>query len=254
MRQTLSRGVFAVAATSVLSLCGSSALADTQADGSAMNVPGASSGNTVQAPDHAPADPCGDTAHATDVLDTVFGDACADEPEETSADHDPEPERDPDSHDSGPGDVVSELLGQAQAVASADEGSRSTVQITDEESGLFCGALADAMSTLSLVTCADEDGGYGDDGYGDGGYGDGATPPVDHTPKETPPPADDKVTPPAEVKPPAADVEPPADDEDPPSLAETGAGALLSTAAVSTVLLAGGAVLYRRGRRTMPRQ
>ncbi|AJP02085.1 hypothetical protein TU94_11855 [Streptomyces cyaneogriseus subsp. noncyanogenus] len=242
--------MFAVAATSVLSLCGSSAFADTQADGSAMNVPGASSGDTVQAPDHAPAEPCGDTAHATDVLDPVFGDACADDPEATSADHDQEPgERGPDSHGSGPGDVVSGLLGRAQAEASADEGSRSTVQITDEESGLFCGALADAMSTLSLVTCADEDGGYGDDGYGHG-----VTPPVDHTPKETPPPADDKVTPPAEEKPPAAEVEPPADDEDPPSLAETGAGALLSTAAASTVLLAGGAVLYRRGRRTMPRQ
>ncbi|NEY36497.1 DUF320 domain-containing protein, partial [Streptomyces sp. PRKS01-65] len=255
MRQTLSRGVFAVAATSVLSLCGSSALADTQADGNAMNVPGASSGNTVQAPDHEPADPCGDVVAAAAALTPVFGDMCADEPEEASGDHDPDHgEQAPDSHGSGPAGATPDILGLVRSEASADE-VRSTAQLVDEESGLDCGALADAVNTLSLVTCAIEDDGYGTEetgGYGHEGYGDGPKPPVSDPPKQTPPPADDKVTPPAEAKPPVVEEAPPADGEDPPTLAETGAGTLLSTAAAGTVLLAGGMVLYRRGQRMMP--
>ncbi|MFD7770823.1 chaplin, partial [Streptomyces sp. NPDC059787] len=61
MRQTLSRGVFvaAAAATGILSLYGTPALADSYAAGKAEDSSGALAGNNVQVPVHAPVNACG---------------------------------------------------------------------------------------------------------------------------------------------------------------------------------------------------
>ncbi|CAL9522181.1 hypothetical protein SUDANB6_03874 [Streptomyces sp. enrichment culture] len=76
MRQTLSRGVFAVAATSILSLCGSPAFADAQTDGAALNVPDSLSGSNAQAPDETSESACDAVADATAGMSRAFGHAC----------------------------------------------------------------------------------------------------------------------------------------------------------------------------------
>src|SRR5690606_28154090 len=60
----------------------------------------------------------------------------------------------------------------------------------------------------------------------------------------------EKPEPPTKVKTPPTLEEPPAVDEpgNPPHLAETGSDGLLAASAAGAALLAGGAVLYRRGR------
>ncbi|MFI9241906.1 chaplin, partial [Streptomyces sp. NPDC053086] len=68
------------------------------------------------------------------------------------------------------------------------------------------------------------------------------TPPtrVTETPRPTPSPTRSQTLPPAGEEQPGG----------PPQLAETGSKTLLATSAVSAALLTGGAMLYRRGRRT----
>ncbi|MFJ1650131.1 chaplin family protein [Streptomyces sp. NPDC088337] len=78
MRQTLSRGVFAAAAaTSMLTLYGSPALADSHADGAAANSPGVLSGNVLQVPVHVPVNVCGNTVNVVALLNPAFGNRCA---------------------------------------------------------------------------------------------------------------------------------------------------------------------------------
>ncbi|GHD89669.1 chaplin [Streptomyces naganishii] len=78
MRQTLTRGVFAAAAaTSALSLYGSPALADSNADAVANGSPGLLSGNSVQAPVEVPVNVCGNTVDAAAALNPAFGNKCS---------------------------------------------------------------------------------------------------------------------------------------------------------------------------------
>lgn len=177
----------AAAATSVLSLYGGSAFADSQADGTSRNSAGVLSGNTVQVPVEVPVNACGNTVDGAAALNPAFGNKCANVSEKT-----PKP-----------------------------------------------------TPTPSYGNDCDDQGGYGDQsGYGgEGGYGnqpgDCTTPP----PKHTPPPPTRTETPPRVHTPPAK----------PPQMAETGSantGAMLATSAASAALIAGGVVLYRRGRTT----
>ncbi|MFJ4812124.1 chaplin family protein [Streptomyces longwoodensis] len=78
MRQTLSRGVVAAAAaTGILTLCGSSALADTQANGVAEGSPGVLAGNNVEVPVEVPVNACGNTVDPVGALNPAFANACA---------------------------------------------------------------------------------------------------------------------------------------------------------------------------------
>ncbi|MFF0224353.1 chaplin [Streptomyces sp. NPDC004629] len=78
MRKTLSRGmVVAAAATSVLSLCEIAAVADSAAGGTTSDSPGVLSGNTVQAPVHVPVNVCGNTVDVVALLNPAFGNSCA---------------------------------------------------------------------------------------------------------------------------------------------------------------------------------
>ncbi|MFI1420278.1 chaplin family protein [Streptomyces sp. NPDC020731] len=78
MRQTLSRGVFvaAAAATGILSLYGTPALADSYAVGSAEDSPGVLSGNNVQAPVHAPVNACGNGVHVIGAFNEAADNTC----------------------------------------------------------------------------------------------------------------------------------------------------------------------------------
>jgi hypothetical protein len=78
LRQTLSRGVFAAAAaTGILSLSCSAALADSNAAGVTSDSPGVASGNNAQAPLDLPVNLCGNTANAVAALNGAFGNTCA---------------------------------------------------------------------------------------------------------------------------------------------------------------------------------
>ncbi len=229
--------VAAAAATGILSLCGGAALADTSADGAATGSPGAVSGNNVQVPVEVPVNACGNTVDVAAALNPAFGNSCATEPDGGEGRHTGE------RHDSS-----------GTSVHEDDDTSRGHAEDTpsgggygDEEQG--------------------EDG-YGDDEQGDGGYGedDGgygygdipptkppqtppATPPhtpPPTTPPHTPPPGGHESTPPA--TPPGGRQTPPGGPGQPPSLPETGAEAMYGAAAASAVMIAGGVVLYRRGR------
>ncbi|WP_239146181.1 chaplin family protein [Streptomyces sp. SID10815] len=85
LRQTLSRGVFAAAAaaTGILSLSGTSAFADSTANGTSSDSPGVLSGNTVQAPVEVEANVCGNTVNGVAALNSSFGNTCENGPETT---------------------------------------------------------------------------------------------------------------------------------------------------------------------------
>ncbi|PAZ15373.1 hypothetical protein CLM62_14400 [Streptomyces sp. SA15] len=126
--------------------------------------------------------------------------------------------------------------------------------------------LGRAYGNLCVNDSNDSNGSYGDDGYGKKED----TPPAPPKVRKTPPPAE-KVTPPptrisethrpktpptrtSDEKPPATHPEKPVEKPAgaPPQLAETGSDtsseALAAASAASAVLIAGGALMYRRGR------
>ncbi|GLX52459.1 hypothetical protein Shyhy01_54090 [Streptomyces hygroscopicus subsp. hygroscopicus] len=79
MRQTLSKGVVvaAAAATGVLSLYGTAALADSNAQATAQGSPGLLSGNSIQVPVHVPVNVCGNSVDVAALLNPAFGNTCA---------------------------------------------------------------------------------------------------------------------------------------------------------------------------------
>ncbi|MEU3953529.1 chaplin [Streptomyces achromogenes] len=69
--------VAAAAATGGLVLAGAGlAVADSGAQGAALNSPGVVSGNVIQAPIHIPVNVCGNTIDVIGVLNPAFGNAC----------------------------------------------------------------------------------------------------------------------------------------------------------------------------------
>ncbi|MCZ0206692.1 chaplin [Streptomyces achromogenes] len=69
--------VAAAAATGGLVLAGAGlAVADSGAQGAALNSPGVVSGNVIQAPIHVPVNVCGNTIDVIGVLNPAFGNAC----------------------------------------------------------------------------------------------------------------------------------------------------------------------------------
>lgn len=78
MRQVTRKGLMTVAAaTGVIAAAGGAAHADSAANGSSSNSPGVLSGNTVQAPVHAPVNVCGNTVDVVGVLNPAMGNKCA---------------------------------------------------------------------------------------------------------------------------------------------------------------------------------
>ncbi|SCD66072.1 Small secreted domain [Streptomyces sp. di50b] len=69
----------AAAATGILSLYGTPALADSFAGGGAEDSPGVLSGNSVQAPVHVPVNACGNTVTAVGALNSASDNMCVNE-------------------------------------------------------------------------------------------------------------------------------------------------------------------------------
>ncbi|MFI8305703.1 chaplin [Streptomyces sp. NPDC085927] len=78
MRQVTRKGLMTVAAASgVIAAAGGVAHADSGAQGVAKGSPGVLSGNSLQAPVHAPVNVCGNTVDAVGVLNPSVGNSCA---------------------------------------------------------------------------------------------------------------------------------------------------------------------------------
>ncbi|MGW6742118.1 chaplin ChpH [Streptomyces sp. NPDC055025] len=69
--------VAAAAVTGGLVLAGAGmAVADSDAQGAAVNSPGVVSGNVIQAPIHVPVNVCGNTISVIGLLNPAFGNTC----------------------------------------------------------------------------------------------------------------------------------------------------------------------------------
>ncbi|MFF8609356.1 chaplin family protein [Streptomyces sp. NPDC015346] len=78
MRQVTRKGLITVAAAGgVIALGGGYAHAEAGANGTASNSPGIASGNSVQAPVHAPVNICGNTVSVVGLINPSFGNKCA---------------------------------------------------------------------------------------------------------------------------------------------------------------------------------
>ncbi|MFF8590625.1 chaplin [Streptomyces sp. NPDC015220] len=141
--------------------------------------------------------------------------------------------------------------------------SGNNVQAPVEVQVNACGNTVDGVAALNGAfgnscengPCEAED--RSDSSYGDSGYGKEeeceTTPPTSsaptppptrsHKPRPTPPPTRARHTPPAAVEKP----------HEPPQLAQTGGKATAVAGAAGAVLIAGGAMLYRRGRAAIHR-
>ena len=246
MRQTLGKGmVAAAAATSILSLCGSPAMADAYTGGTAKDSPGVLSGNSLEVPIDAPVNACGDSVDGVAGFNPTFGNSCAGgteshrHSEHTGRHRWTEPSYGDSDDDSGYG--------------SGDDSGYGYVEHSGYGSGDHSGYGSGDHS------------GYGSgdhSGYGSGDSGHGKpdceeTPPPPHGGDHTPPPTGGDHTPPPPTggnhtpPPTGGDHTPPpggGSHTPPPVLAHTGSEAMLATSAVSAALIAGGTILYRRGR------
>ncbi|MET9989031.1 chaplin [Streptomyces mutabilis] len=259
MRQTLSRGmVAAAAATGILSLCGSPALADSSADAVAKGSPGVASGNAVQVPVNVPVNVCGNTVDAVGAFNQAAGNECvngSDEHADDSGSHGDDRSGHGSDHDGGYGEdieVPSGASASAVAKGSPGVGSGNVVQVPVDVPVNLCGNTVDAVGALNPAygnSCEQE---KTPGGYGEEEEKPPVTPPTDEE-KPPPPAEEEKPPPPAEEEktPPPAEEEktpPTPDTERPPVLAETGNEVMLGSAAAAAALVAGGAILYRRGR------
>ncbi|MEV0171946.1 chaplin [Streptomyces sp. NPDC050803] len=262
--------VAAAAATSILSLCGSPALADTGASGATKDSPGVLSGNNVQAPVEVPVNACGNSGNLVAALNPAFGNSCA-----NGSDSDKSGGY---GSDYGSDEGGSGTSAHGSTEGSPGVGSGNNTQVPVDVPVNLCGNTVDVISALNPA--------YGNDcengGDSEGGYGDTPTtpphttpphttpphttpPPTTTPPHTTPPPTGGDQPPPTTTPPhttpptttpPSTTPPPPGGDQPPgppggppPTMPDTGSNeAMLAASGASAALIAAGAVLYRRGR------
>ncbi|MFF8907498.1 chaplin [Streptomyces olivaceoviridis] len=148
MRQGTRKGLMTMAAaTGVIAAAGGYAHADSGAAASAGGSPGVLSGNTVQAPVHAPVNICGNTVNVVGLLNPSVGNKCAH--------HGGAPE----GHHSGSGGSHA----GGHTGGSPGVGSGNTVQVPIDVPVNVCGNSVDVIGVGNAAVgndCANE-GGYG---------------------------------------------------------------------------------------------
>ncbi len=246
--------VAAAAATGILSLCGSPALADSHADGAAKNSPGAVSGNAVQAPIDVPVNACGNSVDVIAALNPAFGNECENSSDEQTDGSGGGYGEDAQSQSSSSSTSSSSSGAHAEGATegSPGVGSGNNAQVPVDVPVNLCGNTVDVIAALNPVfgnaceNSAEEPPGYGEEEppppTTPPGYGEEEPPPP--TDEEPPPPTEEETPPPTEEE----HTPPTPQTEQPPVLAETGSEGTLGAAAAGAVLIAGGAILYRRGR------
>ncbi|MDH6215826.1 chaplin family protein [Streptomyces pseudovenezuelae] len=271
MRQTLSKGmVAAAAATSILSLCGGPALADTHTGGAAKDSPGVLSGNSVEAPLDVPVNACGNSVDVVAALNPAFGNSCAEGQDthgrshgrhhghDAYGDDDSGYGSDDDCEDSGYG-YGDSCGGDHTPPPGGDHTPPPGGDHTPPPGGDHTPPPGGDHTPPPGGDHTPPPGGDHTPPPG----GDHTPPPGgDHTPPpggdHTPPPGGDHTPPPGgdHTPPPGGDHTPPpytpppggGDHTPPPSLPHTGSEAMLGASGVSAAMIVAGAVLYRRGR------
>ncbi|MEU7502272.1 Small secreted domain [Streptomyces sp. LamerLS-31b] len=250
MRQTLSKGmvVAAAAATGVLSLYGTAALADSNAQSLAQGSPGVLSGNSIQVPVHVPVNVCGNSVDVAALLNPAFGNSCAnvghsvtprptgygndayghDDPTPPVSYGKPDPTPTPTSY--GHDDPTPPAYGSPEPTPTP------TSYGSDEPTPTPTSYGSDEPTPTPTSYGSDEP--TPPSSYGS----DEPTPPSSYGSDEPTPPSSygsDEPTPPGSYG-----------NDEPPTLPHTGgnAKAMIATSAASAALIMAGAVLYRRGR------
>jgi LPXTG-motif cell wall-anchored protein len=245
--------VAAAAATSILSLPGSSAFAASGADGQAAGSPGILSGNTVQAPLDVPVNACGNTVDVVAALNPAFGNSC---------------ENAGGSHPSSAHGGGSERAAGGAAHGTGDDGYRGGDDMSgggaraggdaQQSPGILSGNSVQAPVDAPVNVCGNSGNVVGAVNPAMGNHcSSGVATPEEIS--EVPPPTVRTVEPPVTVQPPAVQRLTPPHAKVPAQhvhvaggrtqLAQTGAEQnLLAAAAASAGLLIGGGILYRRGR------
>ncbi|MFB7993779.1 chaplin [Streptomyces sp. NPDC056002] len=259
MRQALNLGmVAAAAATSILSLPGSSAFAASGADGQTAGSPGILSGNTVQAPLDVPVNACGNTVDVVAALDPTFGNSCAN----TGGSHPSSPRG--GGSDRGAGGAAHGTGHDGYAGGDHMSGGGAHAGGDAQRSpGILSGNSVQAPVDAPVNVCGNSGNVVGAANPAMGNRCSSAVAAPEEI-SEVPPPAVRTVEPPAAVQPPAVQRLTPPHAAIPHAaipkqhphvtggraqLAQTGADQdLLGAAAASAGLLIGGGILYRRGR------
>ncbi|MFG2930529.1 chaplin [Streptomyces achromogenes] len=163
MREGTRKGLMTMAAaTGVIAAATGYAHADSGARGAAGDSPGVLSGNTVQAPVHAPVNICGNTVNVVGLLNPSVGNKCA---------------HHGGTSGSRPGGPAGSGSGGSRADGhtggSPGVGSGNTVQVPVDVPVNVCGNSVDVIGVGNATTgnrCAD-DGGYGNPPAKPGGPG-----------------------------------------------------------------------------------
>ncbi|RFC73155.1 chaplin [Streptomyces sp. AcE210] len=254
MRQALNLGmVAAAAATSILSLPGSSAFAASGADGQAAGSPGILSGNTIQAPLDVPVNACGNSVDVVAALNPTFGNSCTND----------DGSRPSSTRDGGSGRAAGGAVhgtGDHGNVGGDDMsgGGAHARSDTQRSPGILSGNSVQAPVDAPVNVCGNSGNVVGVANPAMGNHCSSGVATSEEI-SEVPPPTVRTVEPPATVQPPAVQRLTPPHAKVPvqhthvtggrTQLAQTGADQdLLAAAAASAGLLIGGGILYRRGR------
>ncbi|MFI6010242.1 chaplin [Streptomyces sp. NPDC051243] len=213
MRRVTRNGVIAVAASGAMAMV-MPAYADSAADGAAADSPGLLAGNTVQLPVHVPVNVCGNTVNVVGLLNPAAGNSCANK--------------------DGGGKPGAASRGGASAEGSGKDSagiaSGNVVELPVHLPVNVSGNSVNVVGVGNAVTGNESVNGP-----------DGSPPP---TTRPAPKPSEPRTHPPRTRAVPPAFV--PQGSKG--SLAHTGADQTLAAAAGGTVLVLGGAILYRRFR------
>ncbi len=251
----------AAAATSILSLSGTPAFADSEASGQASGSPGVLSGNSVQAPLEVPVNVCGNSVNGVAALNPTTGNKCA--TTSSSAEH---------RHDSPRTERSSPAAQGRHDSAGRSSGAAARGAVTNSP-GALSGNSVKAPVSVPVNVCGNTVDGVAAASPAMNNRCGGQSPephavrppfmperpghrPGEHEPRDPGagpapvPPRHGQQTPRDDHRVHAAHAADAADAANAQTgLAATGMdGTLLGTAAASTGLLLGGAILYRRGR------
>ncbi|MFF3603444.1 chaplin [Streptomyces sp. NPDC002463] len=264
MRQIRRSGLATLLVTGgALALSAGAAHADAGAQGAAVGSPGVGSGNTIQLPVHVPVNACGNTVSVVGLLNPAFGNSCANRSAERETGGYGDESGGVRSHKDQPATPRGgEQAGGSQSGShggSSHGGSSNGGGATAEtHAGGSPGVLSGNGLQLPVDLPANVSGnsvnvvGILNPVFGNTSVNGPAKP---QQPIETPTPRPQTPVrnvpvPQAETVTPAAPAPAPQGEAGTASLASTGSAAMGYTGAASAALLLGGAVLYRRGRRT----
>ncbi|MEV4425745.1 chaplin [Streptomyces sp. R-07] len=255
MRQIRRSGLATLLVTGgALALSAGAAHADAGAQGAAVGSPGVGSGNTVQLPVHVPVNVCGNTVNVIGLLNPAAGNSCANRSAEPrSGGYGDEEDR---SHKDQPGTPRGgEQAGGSQGGSSqggSSNGGGSTAETHAQGSpGVLSGNGLQLPIDLPVNVSGNSVNvvGIANPAIGNTAVNGPAKP---QQPIETPTPRPQ--TPVRNVPVPQAETHTPAPapqgGTSTASLASTGSDAMGYAGSASAALLLGGALLYRRGRRS----